>query len=313
VRNWMVPARMTTEIQDAIIVGGGPAGLSAAMWLGRYQRSVLLFDAGEPRNEPAWAVHGYPGIVDPSPLELRRRLQQQALGEGVETVEGEIVKIEGGKDAFTAYSQDGQAHSARRVILAYGLRDYLPDIEGLDELYGTSVFHCPDCDGPSFADTHIGVVGWDRYGANLALYLRHWTPQVTLLLHGQELDLDEEQRGVVQASGIEVVADPVLRVTGHGGNLTQAEFADREPLRLDALFFHLGSEPRCELAEQLRCELDEDGYVVVDKGQETSVPGVHAVGDITGHPHLASIAAAEGVRAALAIHRSLLPSDRNLG
>jgi thioredoxin reductase len=304
---------MKSEPWDAIVVGGGPAGLSAALWLGRYRRRVLLFDAGEPRNEPAWAVHGYPGIVDPSPLELRRRLQQQALGEGVETRAGEVVKVEGGKDGFTAHSRSGDAHSARRIILAYGLRDYLPDIDGLEDLYGTSVFHCPDCDGPSFADTRIGVVGWNRYGVRLALYLRHWSPQITLLTHGRSLELDDDDTRIIRGSGIRIVTERVLRVDGHGGNLTQAEFANRDPLRLDALFFHLGSEPRCELAEQLHCELDEDGYVTVDKGQETSTAGVHAVGDITGHPHLASIAAAEGVRAALAVHRSLLPAERLLG
>jgi thioredoxin reductase len=303
---------MTTESWDAIIVGGGPAGLSAGMWLGRYRRRVLLFDAGNPRNEPAWAVHGYPGVVDPSPLELRRRLQQQALGEGVETREHEVVRIEGGKDQFVAHSSTGEVHSARRIILAYGLRDYLPDIEGLDELYGTSVFHCPDCDGPSFADTRIGVVGWNRYGAGLALYLRHFSPEITLLTHGRGLDLDHDDTALVRSSGIDIVAERVARVEGHGGNLTQAEFDSRDPLRLDAVFFHLGSEPRCELAEQLSCELDDDGYVIVDKGQETSAAGVHAIGDITGQPHLASIAAAEGVRAALAVHRSLLPDSRQL-
>lgn len=304
---------MNTEAWDAIVVGGGPAGLSAAMWLGRYQRRALLFDAGEPRNEPAWAVHGYPGIVDPSPLELRRRLQQQALGERVETRAGEIVKVDGEKDAFRAYTRSGDVHAARRIILAYGLRDYLPDIDGLDELYGTTVFHCPDCDGPSFADTHIGVIGWDRYGANLALYLRHWSPEITLLTHGRHLELDDDEARIVEDNGISVITEPVSRIDGHGGNLTQAEFHNREPLRLAAVFFHLGSEPRCELGEQLRCDLDDDGYIIVDKGQETSNPGVHAVGDITGHPHLASIAAAEGVRAALAVHRSLLPDQRKLG
>jgi thioredoxin reductase len=296
---------------DVVVVGGGPAGLSAGLWLGRYRRRVALFDAGEPRNEPAWAVHGYPGLVDPTPLELRRRMWQQATGVGVDIRAGEVTRIEGGKDDFTVHAGD-ELLTARRIILAYGLRDYLPDVEGLDELYGTSVFHCPDCDGPSFADTSIGVLGWDRYGANLALYLRHWSDRVFLLAHGRTLDLDDHGVETLRRNGIESVADAVTRVQGNGGNLTQAEFEHREPLRLDALFFHLGSEPRCELAEQLGCRLDDDGYVIVDRGQESSTPGVHAVGDITGHPHLASIAAAEGVQAALAIHRSLLPNDRLL-
>jgi thioredoxin reductase len=272
----------------------------------------MVLDAGEPRNEPAWAVHGYPGVVDPSPLELRRRLQQQALGDGVEARAGDVVKIDGRKDDFIVHTAAGDLLGARRIILAYGLRDYLPDIDGLPELYGTSVFHCPDCDGPSVADTRIGVVGWDRHGAALALYLRHWSPQITLLTHGRDLELDDAAFGVVRSNGIDIVDERVSRIEGKGGTLTQAEFDHREPLRLDALFFHLGSEPRCELAQQLGCALDDDGYVIVDQGQESSTPGVHAAGDISGQPHLASIAAAEGVRAALAIHRSLLPAERQL-
>lgn len=302
----------TEDRWDTVVVGGGPAGLSAALWLGRFRRRVLLIDQGEPRNEPAWAVHGYPGLPDPLPSELRRRLLEQAQGAGAELREGEVVRVDGGKDTFTLHTADGLTLGARRVVLAYGLRDYLPDIDGLDELYGTSVFHCPDCDGPAVADTRIGVIGWNRHGANLALYLRHWSDDVTLLPHDHELGLDSDALLVLQDAGVACRTGIVRRVVGHGGNLTQAEFDDGQTLRLDALFFHLGSEPRCELAELLDCELDEDGYVRVDNGQETSCAGVHAAGDITGPPHLAVIAAAEGVRAALTIHRSLLPSSHLL-
>jgi thioredoxin reductase len=303
---------MTTETYDAVVIGGGPAGLSAALWLGRFRRRVLVIDAGEPRNEPAWAVHGYPGLQDPAPNELRRRLVEQAQGVGAEIREAEVRRIDGSKDAFRVEPTQGEPISARRVLLAYGLRDYLPDIEGVEELYGTSIFHCPDCDGPAFADARIGVLGWDVHGARLALYLRHLSEQIVLLGHGQELALDSKVRTALDDNSIQVLEQPIARVVGHGGNLTQVEFGDGGVERLDALFFHLGSEARCELAEQLGCELDDDGYVVVDRGQETSCAGVHAAGDITGPPHLASIAAAEGVRAAMAIHRSLLPDSRHV-
>jgi thioredoxin reductase len=293
---------MSAEAFDAIVVGGGPAGLSAGFWLGRYQRRVVIFDNGEPRNEPAWAVHGFPGLPDPLPSELKRRLLNQAQGAGAEVRDAEIVRMGGQKDTYTAETGAGEVVRARRVVLAYGLR----------ELYGTSVFHCPDCDGPANAGARIGVIGWDRDGAVLALYLRHWSSEVSLLTHGRPLDLTGEARGTLHAAGIDVVTGAISRVTGHGGNLTQAEFAGGETARLDAIFFHLGSEPRCDLAQQLHCELDDDGFVRVDRGQETSSPGVHAAGDITGHPHLAAIAAAEGIRAALAIHRSLLPQEYQL-
>jgi thioredoxin reductase len=303
---------VTVESYDVIIAGGGLAGLSAALWLGRYHRRVRVFDAGEPRNEPAWAVHGYPGIQDPSPIELRRRLLQQARGEAVLHTEGELVSVEGGKNEFVLRAADGAAVQARRVLLAYGLRDYIPDIDGIGALYGTSVFHCADCDGPSVAGLRLGVLGWNRYGASLALYLRHWSEDITLLTDAHHPDLSDRAQRALHDNGIALRLDQIARVVGNGGNLTQVEFGTAEPLRLDALFFHLGSEPRCNLAEQLGCRLDDDGYIVVDRGQETSQPGVHAAGDITGPPHLASIAAAEGVRAALAIHRSLLPSSREV-
>jgi thioredoxin reductase len=303
---------MTQQCYDAAVVGAGMAGLSAAFWLGRYRRSVVVFDAGEPRNDAAWAVHGYPGVPDPKPSELRSRLQSQARGAGATLRTGEVVRVTGEKDAFVAQVRDGPALHARRIVLAYGLRDYLPDIEGVPELYGTSVFHCPDCDGPAVADARIGVIGWDVHCARLALYLRHWSERVTLLPHGRPLDLSDDARIALDRADIAILDAPIRRVIGHGGNLTQAEFDDAEPLRLDAMFFHVGSEPRCELARQLGCELDDDGYIRVDRGQETSRPGVHAAGDITGYPHLAAIAAAEGIRAALAIHRSLLPPGREL-
>jgi thioredoxin reductase len=301
---------MSPDAFDAVIIGGGPAGLSAALWLGRYRRDVLVFDSGEPRNEPAWAVHGYPGLPDPSPLELRRRLTQQALGERVEIRAAEVTRVEGEKGSFTIRPEEGDAVHAKRVVLAYGLRDYIPAIDGIDELYGTSVFHCADCDGPAVADTRIGVIGWDRHGATQSLYLHHFSEDVTLLTHGNTLKLTDGERANLADSGIAIAQSAVRRVVGHGGNLMQVELDDGAVLRLDSLFFHVGSEPRCNIAQQLGCDVDEDGYVQVDRGQETSHAGVHAAGDITGYPHLAVIAAAEGVRAALAIHRSLLPDRR---
>ena len=296
---------------DAVVVGGGMAGLSAAHWLARYRRSVCVFDAGAPRNEPAWAVHGYPGLVDPAPMELRRRLFEQATGAGAEVVNGIARGVTGEKNAFRVEADCGTV-SARRVVLAYGLRDHIPDIENIESLYGVSVHHCPDCDGPSVADGRVGVIGWDRDAAKLALYLRHWAASVALLAHGTALDLSAEAHAVLREAEIAIHEPAVVRVHGKGGHLTHAELTGGERVELDAIFFHLGSEPRSDIAARIACATDRAGYVTIDHGQETSVAGVYAAGDLTGHPHLAVTAAAEGVRAAMAIHRSLLPPSWEL-
>ncbi len=287
------------------------AGLAAALWLARYNRRVRVYDAGPARNESAWAVHGYPGLRDPAPAELLGTLRTQALEAGAELVEAEVVHASGELDSFTLTTGDGATARARRLVLAYGIRDYLPDVPGLREHYGLSVFHCPDCDGPSATGLRIGVIGADRHAARLALYLLTWTDRITLLTRGRPLRLPRNGREVLERHGIDIVSDEITRVAGSGPRLSGLVTRSGE-VEVDAVFFHLGSEPRCNLARQLGCRTDRQGYARVDAGQQTSVKGVHAAGDITGHPHLAVIAASEGIRAAMSIHRSLLPQERKV-
>lgn len=297
---------------DAVVVGGGPAGLACALWLARYRRNVCLFDTAEPRNEPAWAVHGFPGLFDPTPTELRGRIRQQARAAGAALVLDEVSSIEGEKNGFRIRSAAGEEHTARRVVLGYGLRDYIPDVPGIRMLYGSAVFHCVDCDGPEAAGRAVAVIGHDRSAAIVALLLRYWTDRVVLLPHDRPLDLAAEKRKTLIDEGVQIREGDIARLDAADGVLRTIEFAAGPPLPAERIFFHVGSEPRCDLAERLACQLDDAGYIRVDRGQETSTAGVYAVGDITGPPHLASTAAADGVRAALAIHRSLLPPSRQI-
>jgi thioredoxin reductase len=273
----------------------------------------LLFDAGEPRNEPAWAVHGYPGLVIPTPSELRRRLYSRRWARAPRRHAGRSWRIEGQQGRVHRARTDGTESTPAASSWPTACATTCPDIEGLDELYGTSVFHCPTATAPPFADTPIGVIGWDRYGANLALYLRHWTPRRHAAARtATTLDLDEEQRGVVQANGIAIVARTAARVTGHGGNLTQAEFDDGDALRLDALFFHLGSEPRCELANSWlrarRRRLRGRGSGPGDVGARRVTPPATSPARRTWPRSRRRRASAP----ALAIHRSLLPDSRRV-
>ena len=307
------PDGQTPEIWDTIVVGGGPAGLSCALWLARYRRSVCVFDTGEPRNRPAWAVHGFPGMPDPPPLELRARIRLQVVDAGAHYQIAAVTGVSGVKDDFTVTLHDDIAVRARRVVLAYGLRDFLPAVPGIETFYGHSIYHCPDCDGPSVSGQSVGVIGHDRHAAALALYLLTWTDRVSILCNGAEADLKPAAARTLHDQGIVLHEGRIDNLVGSNGRLEQVSFDGAPALPMEAIFFHLGSEPRCTFANDLGCGMDGDGYIEVDAGQQTSTPGVYAAGDIAGHPHLAITAAAEGVRAALALHRSLTPDSFFLG
>ncbi len=304
--------RRAPDPYDVVVVGGGPAGLSAALWLARYRRRVRVVDAGGPRNDPAWAVHGYPGLPDLSPTELRRRLREQAQGAGAQVSPGRVEAAQGAKDAFALQLESGDSLAARRLLLAYGLRDIVPEVAGLVEAYGSSVFHCPDCDGPSMVGASVGVLGADREAAALALFLLTWAERLTLLTDGAAPALEPAERARLESNGVAVRTERVVRLVSREGRLRHAELDGGTRIPLEGVFFHLGSRPGCALGETLGCRAHAGGHLAVDRSQETSVAGVYAAGDLAGPPYLAVQAAAEGVRAALSLHRSLIAETRHL-
>jgi thioredoxin reductase len=297
---------------DTLVIGGGPAGLSAGLWLARFRRQVRILDSGRPRNDATWAVHGYPGITDPPPHELRRVLIEQASAAGAEWQPCDVIAIEGEKDAFTLSLEDGEALEARRVVLAYGRRDVIPEIDGLAALYGKSVFHCPDCDGPSMVNCRLAVIGWDIKAAAVALYLLTWAREVTLLTHGRTPQLRRTASSVLAKYAVRIVSNKIARLSSKDDRLAAVEFEDGDALPFDGLFFHLGSQPASDLADHLGCRREADGNLEVNNAHETSVAGVYAAGDLVGPPYLAVSAAASGVKTALAVHKSLLPPDHEL-
>lgn len=297
---------------EVIVIGGGPAGLSAGLWLARYRRHVVILDSGKPRNDPAWSVHGYPGLIDPPPHELRRVLIQQATEAGAEWRGCDVECVTGEKNNFTVHLDDGSTLTARRVILAYGKRDNLPPIEGARELYGTSVFHCPDCDGPSVIGKRVGVYGWNRTAALLTLYLLTWAESTILFTDGRELDIDKNARRVLDKYHVAIRTERLLRLRSVNDCLVAAELELVPPVPVDALFFHLGSPQATDIANRLGCKRESGTDLEIDRAHQTSVPGVFAAGDIVGPPYLAVTAAAKGVTAAMGVHRSLLPPDQEI-
>jgi thioredoxin reductase len=297
---------------EVIVIGGGPAGLAGALWLARYRRSVRVFDAEAPRNAVTWAVHGYPGLDEVSPQELRSRIRGQAVDAGAEYEPCCVVRVEGEKDDFRVHLEDGRTFAARRLLLATGLRDIVPEIPGFDDFYGTSIWHCPDCDGPSIIGKKVGVIGWGRAIAAYCLYMLTFSEQLTILTHGHPADLEEKAREALARWNLPVRTDVIDRLEGENGQLRHAVYDDGSTEEFDAIFFHIASGPGSSFPADMGCVADEDGILETDRDHETTVPGLYAAGDITHGSRLAIRAASEGVRAAVGIHKSLIGDDRRI-
>ena len=309
----MTDETTSDQTYDVIVIGGGPAGLAAALWLARYRRTVRLFDAQDPRNKETWAVHGYFGVDDPPPLELRRIGREHAVAAGAE-LEAAIVKtVDGACDDFRVTLGDDRVFRARRVLFATGLKDIKPEVPGFDDFYGTSIWHCPDCDGPSVVGKKVGIIGWGESIAKYALYFLIWTDDLTVLTHSHAQDMSAEAVATLDEHGIGVNRRAITAMEGTNGQLERVVFHDGTSEAFDALFFHVACGPGSTLPQDAGCGVDDEGILEVDKDFETTVPGVYAAGDITPGTRLVIRAAYEGTRAAMGIHKSLIPDEERIG
>jgi thioredoxin reductase len=310
---------MNKDLYDCIVVGAGPAGLSASLFLARYRRRTLTFHHNSPRNEYAHGVHGFLGHDGISPAELLARGRDEVTAYGGLIVESCVTGIERlSNDHFRISTgnaaQDDRTFAARRVLLATGLRDLRPDCPGFRDFYGVTVHHCPDCDGYECIDKRIAVLGTGTKTVGFALKLLTWTNNITLVNENPD-GLSKDDRVTLADFNISVRDQSIARLEGDlaSRQIQRIVFSDGDALECDALFFNLGTEPASKLHEILGCKLDETcGLVWVDRTRQTSVEGVYAAGDITPNSQLAVVAAAEGAMAAIHIHDSLIPSVQNL-
>lgn len=297
------------ELFDVLVVGGGPAGLSAALVLGRACRSVLVTDGPSARNDATEAVHGFLSRDGTPPAEFRRISREQLMPYDVQVRETPVAEIrpQAGRP-FLVTLGDSSTVAARRVLLATGMRDHLPDVPGFDEVYGRSAHHCPYCDGWEWRDQRVAVYAPEG-GLPYAHTLRSWTPTVTLLTDGHRAPSAQEVRRLFgRVGGLEIVTAPLSVLRSRDGYITAVEFDGADPLPCDAFFFHLGMEQASGLPASLRCRM-KDGYVRVEDSGVTSVPGVYAAGDITPGPQSVALAVAEGSVVAASIHQDLWKED----
>jgi thioredoxin reductase len=299
---------------DAIIIGGGPAGLSAALMLGRTRRRVLLLDSGEYRNARAGEMHNVATHDGRSPAEYRRLARQDlARYPTVELATATVETATGDAGDFTVRLADGAAHRARRLLLATGLADDLPPIPGLDEMWGRSALHCPYCHGYEVRDTPLAVLG-NPHAARLALLLTRLSPDVVIVTNGGS-GLEPSDRALLQRYDVGVRDEPIARFEHQDGQLERIVFADGSALDRHAIFVSPAWRQRSPLPAQLGCHLFPDGTVEVDDFQKTTVPGVMAAGDMARRPGqpmsmaAVSVAAGSGVIAAASTDQGLLMED----
>ncbi len=288
---------MTDGLVDVLIVGGGPAGLQAALTLGRARKRVLVADGGPRRNAPAGHMNNFVSRDGMPPADFRREARAQlATYPTVSFREERIDTITGGRGDFGA-----GALRARRVLLATGLIDQPPDLEGLAPLWGHSVFQCPYCHGWEARERRWGYYAPDATPPHVGpfvMLLRGWSTEVTLFTE----KVGEDARSRFAAAKIRIERAAVTRLAGTGQQLEAVELADGRRVPCDALLMH-PPQTQVELVRALGLELDDEGFVKTDPiSRETSIPGIYAAGDLATPRQAAILAAAAGMQAATAIN-----------
>ncbi len=304
-----------SAILDTIVVGGGPAGLSAALVLGRCLRKVVVCDAGHPRNESARIFNGYLSRDGSTPAEfLEISRAQLRRYETVQMQHAVVTDVLRGEGRFTAVLESGEQLVARTLLIATGLIDKLPEIENFREFYGKTAHSCPYCDGWEVRGQPLAVVGATGDAADLAIELLLWSTDIVLCTNARARDYDEKTARTLDRLGVKVDTRAIARLEGVDGELERIRFSDKTDLPRKALFFSPGQFQRSPLAERLGCDFcSADGCIDCGEDTVTSVPGVYAAGNCSKGVQLVVAAVAEGMQAAFAINNALLEADAASG
>ncbi|WP_327228669.1 NAD(P)/FAD-dependent oxidoreductase [Streptomyces platensis] len=292
------------EVYDVAVIGAGAAGLSAALLLGRARRRVVVIDAGEPRNAPATHMHGFLSRDGLPPATLLELGQAEIARYGVDVIRARVEHIEPG---YEVRLEGGPVIRARRLLVATGLRDELPDLPGVRERWGKDLLHCPYCHAYEVRDQPLAVLGTHPGAVHQALLLRQWSEDVVLVTHTLELSpLEREQ---LDAFGVNIVEGRAVRLVVDDDRLRGVELSDGRVIPRTAVFVFPRPAPRDDLLALLRCSKDDQGWVVTDRTGRTSVPGVWAVGNVVDPRAQVIAAAGMGSTAAFAINTDLLHED----
>lgn len=296
---------------DVIIIGGGPAGLSAALLLARARRRLLICDEGAQRNRFSQALHGFITRDGTNPnefLELAHRdLEQYKTVQFRSLRVLDITKCETGFQ-ITCDNECDEELRCRKILVATGVIDQLPVVPGVEEYFGKSVFHCPYCDGYEFSGKRFCAFGRGDTGRQLALELLGWTNTISLITNGPS-ELEANAAEQLTKCGIKIIETPIARLTGTAGMLSAIEFKDGSSEQVDVMFFKTERYQKSLLAEKIGCDMDDRGLYDAQKFESTNIPGLFVAGDACHSLHMVAVAAASGCEAAFAINTQLLKEE----
>ena len=304
-------------VTDVAIIGAGFAGLSAALMLGRYLRTTVIFDGGKSRNHTSNAVHGYLGFENSSPEELLQKAWED-VGQyrSVKVVRERVVKvtktkIDDDNDLFNLATESGETYTrAKYIILTTGVEDVKPnDIKNFEKFDGNGAWHCPHCDGFEATEKRLAVITHEKTAIPYVKELLGWTRKITVFIRESHQQITKNVKIEAEALGIQIVDnDDIVEISGNkkGGTKTLLCKSGRCH-KVDVIFYYLGYKPQNQIARQLGCELDgEDGFVKVNSIQETTARRVYAAGDIDTDRHYVVLAAASGALAAISVYEEML-------
>lgn len=299
------------NLYDVIIIGGGPAGLNAAVVLGRCRRKVLLFDTGKQRNRHSAGIHNYLTRDDILPRDFLHLSHKEVRKYGVQIIHIEASVAKKNENGFFSVTDSkGVLYNAKKILIATGLTDRLPSLEGFEKYFGKSVFHCPYCDGWEVKDKQIGVYARNKNGFDLALSLTTWSHSVTYFTDGKN-KLKQEEISKLNKIGIPVITGEIQKLLGRNGKLTGIAFKNKDICPCDALFFVNGYSQQSDIVESLGCILNKKKVVVTNRFGQTNIAGVFVAGDASRDMHFVVVAAAEGAKAGVIINKELQKEESN--
>lgn len=302
---------------DALIIGGGPAGLSAALQLGRSLRSILVCDNGEPRNGPAAETHGYLTRDGIPPKELLRLGREEVVKYGGEFRDTKVMDVSRNKNGFINTLDSGETVTSRKVVLATGVRDNLPDTDGFEEFWGSGVHHCPYCHGYEVRGEPLGVMITNEHMVHYAKLIYNLSDDLVVFTDRHDV-FDEESRSEFVDRGIEIEDEPITALNGSDGDLESISLADGRDVARHALFYPPPMEQHSELPEQLGLEVNQAGLVDATRSQRgmgfTSVEGLFIAGDASsGGPPSVPSAVADGYAIGTTVNMELSKEDFERG